>query len=159
MKNKLSAFTILEMLINIAIMSIIIGMVYYIYSSFSKQIVFYQDDIQEEYILTSFCLRLKRDFYNAEKIKGSINSLELRSYNNNIINYEVGGEFLYRIQENDVDSLKISKLEVSILVNPMTKEDLVQKAEIIAFLFGERINFTVMKKYPGIFEIPTVYGY
>jgi hypothetical protein len=158
MRNKLRAFTILEMLINITIMSIIIGMVYYIYSSFSKQIIFYQDDIQEEYVLTSFCLRLKRDFYNAEKIKGSINSLELISYSNKIINYEVGGEFLYRRQQNDVDSLRISKLDVSMLANPMTKENLVQKAQITAFLFGENINFTVMKKYPGIFEIPTVYG-
>ncbi len=158
MKTNLKAFTILEMLINIAIMSIIIGMVYFVYSSFAKQVSFYQMDVEEENTLSSFCLRLKADFFKADRIIGADNSFELVAYNTESIYYEVQNNYLFRRQQRDVDSLKIDKIDISSIIDPLTKESLVQKAQITTYLFDKKMEFTVAKKYPIMSQFNMAYG-
>ena len=151
-KNSVKAFTILEMLINIAIMSIIIGMVYYAYSSFAKQVSYYQSGVIEQNELDSFCLQLKTDFFNAEKIVGSTDSFEVFFYNTKSIKYEIKNGFLLRKQNQNVDSLRIRKVNVTTISNPDMNEILVQKAIITTYLFDEPIEYMVTKKYPTILK-------
>lgn len=139
-------------------MSIIIGMVYFVYSSFSKQVSFYQSDIEEENTLSSFYLRLKTDFFKADRIIGTNNSFELVQYDTKRVYYEVQNGYLFRRQQNDLDSLRIDKIDISLSIDPVTNESLVQKAEITTNLFEEKMNFTVAKKYPEMLEFKTNYG-
>ena len=153
MKVSLRAFTILEMLINIAIMSIIVGMVYYIYTSFSKQVSFYQSDVEEKNSVSNFCLQIKTDFFKADKIIGNKNSFEVIMYDTSkTVNYEVENDFLYRIQNQIIDSLRINKINVSSKENFDFKESYIEKIEIQTFLFDEIIEFAAAKKYPGLLE-------
>ncbi|NHF59000.1 hypothetical protein FK220_006595 [Flavobacteriaceae bacterium TP-CH-4] len=158
MKTNLRAFTILEVLINIVIMSIIIGMVYFVYSSFSKQIYFYRSDVEEELALSSFCLRLKADFFQAEKIIGTAYSFEVVRYDTNRIQYEVANGFIYRTQAGNRDSLRIDKIEISSKIDPITNENLIRKAQLSTILFEAPMEFTVAKKYPSILDNNTDYG-
>lgn len=158
MKTNLSAFTILEVLINIVIMSIIIGMVYFVYSSFSKQISLYRMDVEEEQALSSFYLRLKTDFFQTDKIIGSAKSFEAIMYDNTKVFYKVEKGYLYRIQNGNRDSLKIKKLDVSSKPHPVTHENMIEKVRLTTMLFEEPMELTVAKKYPSVLEYKTDYG-
>lgn len=153
-KHSLKAFTIMEMLINMVIMSIIIGMVYYAYSSFAKQISYFQISVQKEINLDTFLLQLKTDFFKAEKIvqTNASNSFEVTFYNDNKINYTIKNNSLLRTQNSNVDSLLINKIYLETTTNPINQEKLVQKTTIICSLFNEPIEFVVTKNYPTIIE-------
>ena len=62
------AFTILEMIINLALMSIIVGMVYLVYGYFSKSLSQYSIMSTENFDLELFYSQLEEDFYIADKI-------------------------------------------------------------------------------------------
>lgn len=158
MKTNLNAFTILEVLMNIVIMSIIIGMVYFVYSSFSKQISFYRMDVAEENTLNSFYLRLKTDFFQTDKIIGSTKSFEAIMYDNTKIFYKVEKGYLYRIQNGNRDSLKIKKLDVSSKTYHETQEKLIEKVRLITILFETPLELTFAKGYPSLLEYKTDYG-
>ncbi len=150
MRNRQPAFTILEVLINIAIMSVIIGMIYFIYSAFSKQIAYYRADVEEELAFGNFCLRLKEDFFRAEKITGTAASFETVRYNDERIYYVVKNGYIYRDQKSNRDSLKVDKITVQTKIDPVSNEKVLEKISLGAFLFQKPLTFTAAKKYTEV---------
>lgn len=147
---KINAFTILEVLINMVIMSIIIGLVYFIYSSFSKQIIFYQSDVENENKVGNFCLQLKSDFFNAEKVVKSQDGFNILFYDTKAINYKINENLLIRKQYQNLDSLPIKNINLTTVNNKINQENFIQKITCIIYLFDETIEFNVSKKYPNI---------
>ncbi len=139
-------------------MSIIIGMVYYVYSSFSKQVFEYRSGVDEELALSNFCLRLKADFFEAEKVVGTTNSFEAIRYDMSRSYYEVKKGYMYRIQNQNRDSLRIYRIDVSSIKDPNTNENLIQSAQMSFLLFEVPIQFKVAKKYLSIQDYKTDYG-
>ncbi len=145
-KNKLKAFTVLEMLINMAITAIIIGTVYYAYLSFSKQVSLYQKTIEEEMNLDSFLTQLKTDFFKAEKIiQSKDQSFNIIFYNEEEINYSANDNYFLRVQNSNVDSIEIKKIDIQTEVNTVNQEKRVKKATVFCSLFSESIEFSVSK--------------
>lgn len=151
-KNNIKAFTILEMLINIAIMSIIIGIVYFIYSSFARQVSNYQINIEEQMKLDNFSLQLKTDFFNAQKIVASTGSFEVFFYNAKSIKYEITDKYLIRKQNQNTDTLRIKKIVLNKITSLDSKTNLIRRAVITTSIFNEPVEYVITKKYPEMLE-------
>ncbi|WP_298538919.1 type II secretion system protein [uncultured Aquimarina sp.] len=145
--SKVRAFTILEMLINLTIMSIIMGLIYFAYASFVKQVVNYQASIDEQNELTTSYVQLRTDFFNAERIVKSYKGFKVIPYNNKEIEYKITEKYLIRRQVHMLDTLSINKLTISSDFNSITKEDLITKMMIETTLFDEPIEFIIAKDY------------
>ncbi|WP_299242529.1 type II secretion system protein [uncultured Aquimarina sp.] len=145
--SKVRAFTILEMLINLTIMSIIMGLIYFAYASFVKQVVNYQASIDEQNELTTSYVQLRTDFFNAERIVKSYKGFKVIPYDNKEIEYKITEKYLIRRQVHMLDTLSINKLTISSDFNSITKEDLITKMMIETTLFDEPIEFIIAKDY------------
>ncbi|MFD2561889.1 PulJ/GspJ family protein [Aquimarina rubra] len=151
--SKVKAFTILEMLINLTIMSIIMGLIYFAYASFVKQVINYQASIDEQNELTTSYVQLRTDFFNAERIVKSYKGFKVIAYNNKEIEYKITDKFLIRRQIEMLDTLPIKKIKISTDFNSITKEDLVTKMSIGTTLFDEPIEFIITKDYAPNFKL------
>lgn len=145
--NKVKAFTILEMLINLTLMSIIMGLIYFAYSSFVQQVINYQTAIHEENSLNQIYVQLKTDVFEAEKIVGSNTSFKTIPYNGKEIHYKNSGGFLIRKQAQVLDTLLIRAVNVVTRTNKITKEELITEIKVETSLYNEPIAFKVFKEY------------
>lgn len=145
--SKVKAFTILEMLVNLTIMSIIMGLIYFAYASFVKQVVNYQHSIDEQNELTSSYVQLKLDFYNADRIVKGYQRFTILTYDNKEVVYNITDRYLVRSQLHMKDTLPLQSLKIDSDFNVYTKEDLVTKIEVNTDLFEEPIKFVVTKDY------------
>lgn len=145
--SKLKAFTILEMLINLTIMSIIMGLIYFAYSSFVQQVINYQKSIDEQNELTRIYVQLKTDFYKADKVIKTFKGFQTVPYNNKRIEYRITDKYLIRNQLGMLDTLDIQKVSVISYTNEISSEDLVTKIEVRTLLFEEPLLFTLVKEY------------
>lgn len=145
--SKVKAFTILEMLVNLTIMSIIMGLIYFAYASFVKQVVNYQHSIDEQNELTSSYVQLKLDFYNSDRIVKGYQRFTILTYDNKEVVYDITDKYLIRKQLHMRDTLPLHSLKIDSDFNVYTKEDLVTKIEVNTDLFEEPIKFVVTKDY------------
>lgn len=145
--NNVKAFTILEMLINLTMMSIIMGLIYFAYSSFVQQVINYQRSIDEQNDLSRSYVQLKIDFYNADRVVNGYQGFKTVSYNNTEIEYTITNKYLIRKQIGVVDSLALNKIKIETVLHSKTKEDLITRMVINTSLFDEPIEFTVGKEY------------
>ena len=145
--SKVKAFTILEMLINLTIMSIILGLIYFAYASFVKQLVNYRVSIDQQNKLTRNYVQLRTDFFNAERIVKSFKGFKTIPYNTKEIEYKITDKYLIRKQIETLDTLAVKKINITTEFNDMTREDLITKMIIETTLFEEPIEFVVTKEY------------
>ncbi len=148
MRSSVKAFTVLEMLINMVIMSIIVTMVYYLYTSFSQQVYSYQNATDEGRVLQSWYGQLKKDCYLANKIIETPDGvLEFHFYDNHMVHYKYENQRLLRLQATDTLDMKALKLDTETFEHVLTNEQLVYKIAVATELFGETIDIAVAKKY------------
>ncbi len=145
--SKVKAFTILEMLINLTIMSIIMGLIYFAYSSFVQQVINYQSSIEQQNKLSRTYVQLKADFYNADRIVRNNKDFAILKYNTKEIRYKVTGTYLIRNQAGMLDTLQIDDIHMESNLNLITKEELITKMVVKTMLFEEPIEFMVIKEY------------
>jgi len=150
-RTSLKAFTLLEVLINITIMSIIIGLVYYIFSSLGQQFRIYQNSLLQKTNLRSFQVNLNQDFFLANRIYGEKNQFELINYNDAIIYYNLNDGFLYRTQGSLTDSIEVVSMKI-FSEDYISNENLVTGVSIRTSLFNESIDLNVQKRYPSILK-------
>lgn len=147
MKNKIKAFTILEMLVNLTIMSIIMGLVYFAYTSFVQQIMGYRESIERQNELSRIYVQMKKDFYVADKVVRESKGFRTMPYDENEITYKVTDKYLIRKQSEVSDTLKISGIDIISVLNMNTNEDLVTKLVVFTTLFEEPLQYTLVKNY------------
>ncbi len=140
----------MEVLINILLTAIIIGMLYFLYTSFIKQISMYQSSIKEQNELNGFCLQLKKDFFKAGKIINSGNTFKIFFYDTKSVDYAITENYIYRKQNGRTDSLRIKKVSKNWILTPKTKEQLVNALVIETMLFNKPVNYTLTKDYQSI---------
>jgi len=144
--SKVKAFTILEMLVNLTIMSIIMGMIYFAYSSFVQQVIGYQKSVQEQNELTSSYVQLKMDFYTAEKVVKNDKKFTVVFYDvSKKVIYNFTDKYLIRKQLNMLDTLAVEELKVEVQKNEITNEDLVKTLRVKTRLFDEPMEFVIHK--------------
>lgn len=138
------------MIINLALMSIIISMVYVVYGYFSKNMTEYSLMTSENFEMASFNTRLKEDFYNADKII-PVNEKEFKVlfYDETFVSYRQGEHFLYRLNGNTRDSVRSNGIAFTFLFPDLLKnpENLVKNVLVDAELYGNAISLFAYKNY------------
>lgn len=147
---QIRAFTILEMIINLALMSIIVSMVYVMYGYFSRNMAEYSLMTSENFEIVSFNTRLKEDFYKADKII-SINGREFKVlfYDESSVSYLQDEKYLFRKNGNTRDSLQCNGIAFTFL-HPDSKGDsgnLIKNVLISAELYGNAVSLFAYKNY------------
>ena len=144
------AFTILEMLINLVIMSLLIGLVYFAYASFAKQVTNYKDIIEEQNTVHRLHTQLKIDFFTSEKVIKTINGFRVVNYDDTTIEYVVETKNLTRKQNQVSDSITIKDIEIQYEQKIFSNEEWIKEISIETILFNEILTFSVYKNYiPG----------
>lgn len=145
--NRLKAFTVMEVLINILLMAILVGMIYFVYSSFVQQVRFYERNTAEQNALITFCTQLKRDFFEAEKITNSTSSFQVVFYDTQVVDYRIGKNYLYRKQGQNKDSLKIRAISKKWISGQ--NQDLLNQINFQTVLYDNPIDYKISKEYPS----------
>ncbi len=151
------AFTILEMIINLALMSIIVGMVYLVYGYFSKSLSQYSIMSTENFDLELFYSQLEEDFYIADKIVLiDEKKIEIIFYNEEYVNYSWEGKFLYRVNKQKKDSIKVLDFKATSL-NPIdpAKKTLIKNIMVQALLYDKEAPLYLYKNYASNYLIAT----
>lgn len=146
----MQAFTVMEVLINILLTAIIMGMVYFLYVSFVKQIGLFEENISEKNNLYTFCHQLKTDFFNAEEIVNSPNSFKVVFYDRSKVEYTIGKKFLYRTQNSRWDSLEIRHVDREWVLKSNSQEQLLHRLNIETLFFNSPVSCSFYKEYPFI---------
>ncbi len=100
MKNKIKAYTILELLIVMILFTILVGTMYVFFSYLDKGMYAFKKYSEKLYHLESFNLAFKEDFYLAADIEVNKNTLRLKRYNQDFINYRFENNYLIRENQN-----------------------------------------------------------
>tara|TARA_R110002072_G_scaffold287464_4_gene453149 strand:+ start:22193 stop:22666 length:474 start_codon:yes stop_codon:yes gene_type:complete len=113
---KTKAFTILESIITLALISIIISMVYLVIVYFSKNVSDYTLISTKNFELNLYSLQLREDFFNSESvISNDAQGFTVQFYDETQVYYYQNNNFLYRKTPVSTDSLKITNLQIQYL--------------------------------------------
>ncbi|MGJ8664833.1 MAG: PulJ/GspJ family protein [Patiriisocius sp.] len=146
---KVGAFTILEMVITLLLMSMIISMVYVIFDHMSKNTRDYMNLTQEDVGLQQFQSLLRKDVYDADKLTSTgPNKFSVIFYNGSNINYQHSGDYLFRIKDEQRDSILVKEIVLGFVKGQEEIEkSIISRISINATLFGKDIPLYVFKDY------------
>lgn len=105
--NNIKAFTILEIVISLAIMSIIVALVYVIYSLMSKQLFEYRSETELVNDYNQLDVVLKRDLYSANEIAYVDGVLHLSNNETKTIRYKENNNQLIRMSSSVIDTFSV----------------------------------------------------
>ncbi len=145
-KNKIRAFTMVDILTGMVITSIIIGMVFYLFTALNKQ-VYHYGNVRNN--LTTYLLLkqdLKLQFELAETIQEIPNGLSLKR-NNDELNYIREEEKLLRFSNGTVDTLSTSITEMKIDSRINEEKELVHKLAIKLMIEKQEMDCYFFKDY------------
>ncbi len=113
MKTKLQAFTILEMLLSMLVVSVIISIGYSMYANLNQQIQQFMGATTSNIELWQWQHQLEMDFHNAENIRLiKAQHIEISNYQNTKVSYHFTRNQLVRKQEQRVDYLDCKSFSV-----------------------------------------------
>jgi len=147
---KIRAFTILEMLINLAIMAIIISMVYFVYIYFSKNMADYSEIVSGNFEVQSFYGGLKEDFFLSDKVTvENGRDFTIHFYDGRKVAYYQKSGFLIRDNTVGKDSIQLVGLKIDFLHTPrgIKSKELVRSVTLTTNLLEKNINLFVYKTY------------
>jgi len=147
---KIKAFTILESIITLALISIIISMVYLVIAYFSKNVSEYTLMSSKNFELNLFSLKLREDFFNSEKvISNNDKDFTVYFYDESQVFYTQKNNYLYRKTPVSQDSLKIKGLQIQYFFNEPQGDNLnlVKNLSIKTNRHNKDIQLHVYKTY------------
>ena len=146
---RVAAFTILEMVITLLLMSIVISMVYVIFDYMSRNTRDYVLITQEDFELRQFQSLLQYDIYTSEKIISTeLQSFQVLFYNGSVSKYKSSNGYLYRTNNNQVDSIPLQGLALGLVSQEDgLEEGVVSNISITSRLFGKEAPIYVFKNY------------
>ncbi len=147
-KTYVKAFTVLELLVGMAVMSILLAMIYVTFNFFSNQVYTYQIENEEIQELNRFDTALKRDMFKAQSIEKKQEGFLLKMYKGDSIRYTF--KETYTLRENQIrrDTFQLSGKGVEINIPFLVSDSLVQFRGTY-YLMGEKIESHFIKT-PGI---------
>lgn len=147
--TRLRAFTIVEVIVNVVIMSLIVGFVYFIYVSFGNQFSNYQRQMEVGFGYKNFVSALRHDLYASSLVIGSNSDIEVLFYDGSKTNYYFREGFFYRKKGEVVDSIATKAVEVWYTENETyLNQELIEKV-VIEFADKRSANsYSLTKYYP-----------
>jgi len=110
-KNKIKAFTILEVTITMLIAGIVISIAYTAYGIISKSFLGFKSKNEDMAMIANIDHLLKRDFDRADMILSGNSGIELRQYGKPVIHYEFANAYIVR-RSITTDTFKVINRDV-----------------------------------------------
>jgi len=144
--NHIKAFTILEVVISLALMSIIIAMVYSLYAMLSKQLYEYSDETELGNNYNQLHSLLARDVHNSNKLVAINEGVYLLS-SNDTIQYYTHNDNLIRVKNQKVDTFLVKVPKFNAVKENILLGNRIKQVEATYDLFGEQIEAIYFKDY------------
>lgn len=146
---KIKAFTIMEIVINLAIIGIIVTITYSAYLFFSRSLYEYTNASSENFEQQFFYQKIMDDFYTCQYVtKMSENTFKIVFYNKTFVQYKHKQGYLFREQNGTVDSIKVTMLTTKLLEkNKVQSDSIIENISLKASLFEQEIPMYVNKEY------------
>lgn len=151
MKPTLKAFTLIELLVAMVVSSVVIASSYFIYSTFSKNLVDYRRHSNKLSDAAVFNGILAHDINLSYTVKrGIANEIALLDKNNGMIRYEWKEEVILRISGNSVDTfnLPVKNAEMSFAgKEQVISDELIDELKLTTISDEKEFTFCFEKKY------------
>gem|GEM_PF-1842765 len=144
--NHIKAFTILEVVISLALMSIIIAMVYSLYAMLSKQLYVYSDETELVNNYNQLHSLLVRDVHNSNKLVAIDEEVYLFS-SSDTIKYYAYDDSLIREKGQMIDTFLVKVPQFNAVKENMLLGNRIKRIEVTYDLFGEQIEAVYFKDY------------
>ncbi|MCH2232946.1 MAG: hypothetical protein MK078_01750 [Crocinitomicaceae bacterium] len=149
-KYRISAFTMMDVLTGMVIMSIIIGMVYYLFTSVNYQLIQYTKNKSELYQHLSLQSELNWSTANAKEIIRTPKGFDFTFAESPTISIEENGSQLLRKYERFTDTLTttLNEIEYQLYVDSEGHTtDLIQRITIESQVTEVPLSFELEKQY------------
>lgn len=144
--NHIKAFTILEVVISLALMSIIIAMVYSLYAMLSKQLFIYSVETEIVNDYNQLHTLLERDVHNSTKLIVVDEDVYLLSSTDSIHYYKEENS-LIRTNNKMIDTFLVKVNRFTTVNEDELLGNTIKRIELTYDLFGEQIEAVYFKDY------------
>lgn len=110
---NLKAFSIIEVIVSMALSAIIMGLVFLIFSILTERMLDYKNQNQLVNDLNRLTYSINKDVFENQKINLFDNQVSFKSYSGTTLKYEFSEDFILRKQENFVDTFNIKLNKIS----------------------------------------------
>lgn len=152
MSLKVKAYTLFEIIISMVIMSVISLIVFVLFSSFLRQLHFYNDTSTEIANYAFLKNNLKREFHQAKQINRLSNTIIMELKNNQNITYSFSKNHIIKKMNRVIDTIKIKLTDFHITTN---QNEQVTNLKLDCLLFNEQISTTFYKNHTNSINIKT----
>lgn len=152
MTKKQPAFTVIEVLLTIAITGVVISLIYVIYVNFSKQVYsFFHNSIVSNEV-HAFYQQMKVDAFQSNKMQYINNEIIFSNYNTSEVRYKKEGDSIYRyFKENKGAGVYVNNITVKPFNLLSSGKQLAEKISLESKIYDQPIQFTIFKNYPMTF--------
>jgi len=106
-KNYISAFSIVEAIVSMAIMAIILGITFFIFSIITERMIDFKNQNQLVNDFNRLTYSINKDIFDNDKMISSENQIKFRGYLGESINYYFTENYILRQKESFIDTFKI----------------------------------------------------
>ena len=154
---KLAAFTLIEVVVALAVLSIVTALTYNGFTYLSQGTRGYVENTAAHLELMGFVSRMENDIALAHSINyGESDNIILQYYNDNNIEYSLGANHLVRRSNDTRDSIAVKSVKVAQLsqAENITAQPLVSSIAIDALLFEQTVPLYFFKEYTATQYLP-----
>lgn len=148
MSRQVKAFTILELLVALAISGIVISIAGMAFSLTTKQFNDYR--ITSNTIAKAFSLdaRLKTDLFNSVNISRNQSTIDIERSNRPGVTYSFHEQFVLRVEDERVDTFRIALTDISFFFkNEAVDEGTIDELRFNAVVLGDPETFRYYRRY------------
>lgn len=146
---KIPAFTLIEVVVALAVLSIVTALTYNGFSYLSRGTQSYMENSAEHLQLMGFVSRLERDLAIADEVYWQEDEVQLEFYNGTFLKYELSRGYFKRVAENVRDSVPAKNIRVKTVesATEFQAQPLLESLEVDALLFDQTVPLYFFKEY------------
>lgn len=108
------AFSIIEAIVSMAIMAIILGIVFFVFSIVTEQMLDYKDQNQLVNDLNRLTYSLNKDIFDNEKMNVTDDEIIFNGYSGELVRYNFIDDYILRSKETFIDTFKVALKQIRI---------------------------------------------
>ncbi len=113
-KQTFPAFSIIEAIVSMAIMAIILGIVFFVFSIVTEQMLDYKNQNQLVNDLNRLTYSLNKDIFDNEKMNVSDEEIVFNGYSGELVKYNFVDDYILRSKETFIDTFKVALKQIRI---------------------------------------------
>ncbi len=113
-KQTLSAFSIIEAIVGMAITAIIMGIVFVVFSIVTERMLDYKNQNQLVNDLNRLTYSLNKDIFDNEKMTAIDNEVVFKGYSGEVVKYTFQEDYTLRNNETFIDTFKVKLKQLAI---------------------------------------------